>query len=67
MIEARFRSVVEDFVIGCTQITKFRCPRYCSPVRLLQGALVILVRLQTSQFRFFGSEYKYCVSFMPLL
>ena len=31
-------------------------------MRLLQGALVILVRKQTSQVGFLGSEYKYCTS-----
>ena len=37
-------------------------------LRLLQRALVILVRKHTSQFRsFLGSEHKYCASWVPLL
>ena len=37
---------------------KLFCTRLSSPARLLQGALVILVFKQTSQFRFFGKLEK---------
>ena len=37
------------------------------PVRLLQGALVISVLMQSGSFGLSGSEYKYCASLIPLL
>ena len=46
-IDPRFAIVAEDLVICCHQGT-------VSPLRLLHGALVILVRLQISQFRSSG-------------
>ena len=40
---------------------KFSARGTTLPVRLLHGALVILVLLQISQFRSSGNEYKHCV------
>ena len=56
MTVSRFTSLIEDFVISSHQL--FLLEVLVSPVRLLQGALVILVRLQTSQFFcLWGSEF----------
>ena len=54
VIVSRFAIVTEDLVICCFQVTKFSARGKNSPLRLLHGALVILVFLQISQFRSLG-------------
>ena len=61
-----FPSFVEDFVIRCYHVTKLSARGRASPVRFLQGALVILVLLRPSQFRSYGKESKNTVSPTPL-
>ena len=51
---SRFTLLVVDFVISRYQVTDFSARSTASPVRFLQGALVILVLLQMSQFLSFG-------------
>ena len=46
-------ALIENFVICCNQVTNLSALGTTVPVRLLQAALVILVRLQISQFRSF--------------
>ena len=53
VIVSRFATVTEDLVICCNQVTKFSA-RGTAPLRLLHGALVILVLLQISIFRSLG-------------
>ena len=49
-------------MICCYQITKFSARGTAPPLRLLHGALVILVRLQISQFRsFWEMSIKHCL------
>ena len=58
MIVSRFTSFTKNFVICCYQVTIFSARGTTSPVRLLHGALVILVVWQISQFRSFGKCVK---------
>ena len=51
MIVSRFTTFPDNFVICCNQVTKIFCTRYAPPMRLLHGALVILVLWQISQLR----------------
>ena len=46
MIVSRFTSFTNNFVIGCNQITKISARGSTLPIRLLHGALVILVLWQ---------------------
>ena len=55
MIVSRFTTLIHHFVICCDQVTNFSARSTASQVHLLQGALVILVRTQTSQFWIFSS------------
>ena len=50
MIVSRFTTFTENFVICCYQVTKISARGTALPMRLLQGALVILVLWQISQF-----------------
>ena len=54
VIVSRFVIVTEDLVLCCYQVINFSARGTASPLRLLHGALVILVRLQISQFRSLG-------------
>ena len=58
MVVSRFTSCVEDCAICCYQVRKNSARGIDSPVRLLQVAPVILVRLQKSQFWSFGRWVK---------
>ena len=54
--------LVEDFVICCFQVTElFSARNTASPVHLLQGALVILVRIHRN-FDLLGCVCQYCTS-----
>ena len=57
VIVSRFTSLIEDFVIRSYQFTIFSALGATVPARLLQGALVILILKQTSQFRSFGKWF----------
>ena len=55
MIVSRFTTITENLVICCYQVTKKNFARGTAPpLRLLHGALGILVLLQISQFRSLG-------------
>ena len=58
VIVSRFTSLIEDFVICRYQVTNFSARTPTLSIRLLQGALVILVLKQTSQSRSFGKREK---------
>ena len=48
VIVSRLRFFIQNLVICCDQVTEFSARGTASPVCFLQGALVILVRLQIS-------------------
>ena len=54
MIVSRFISFTENVVTCCNQITKIFCTKYGSAIASSARGLVILVRLQISQFRSLG-------------
>ena len=54
MIVSRFTFFTENFVICCYQVTNIFCKSTTVPIRLLHGALVVLVLWQIAQFRSFG-------------
>ena len=60
VIVSRITFLIEGFVICCYQVTKISTQGAASPVRFLQGPLVILVSVYS------GSEHKYGASLMPL-
>ena len=66
MIVSRFTSLIGIFVIRSNQITKFSARGVVSTLRLQQGALVIFVRLQASQFRSWEVSVNTVLPLIPL-
>ena len=62
MFVSRFAIVTEDLLICCYQVTKNTAQGTAPPMRLLRGALVMLILWQISQYRSLGKRvYKHCV------